>query len=420
MRGWWLGAMVTLIAMALWTLLVLMATWYGWWRQPLAEPGDATGFMEAARQQVDAGNRGNAVVRLIEGGETVGEHFASIGAPVDAETVFQAASVSKWVTAWGVMALVEVGLVDLDAPVETYLTRWSLPETGFDNDGVTIRRLLSHTAGLTDNLGYAGFPPNRDIQTLEQSLTQAADACCGYDGRVHVGMEPGSEWQYSGGGFTLLQLLIEEVTGEDFADYMRRAVLQPLGMEDSTFHWEDVGLADLATFYDESGRPAPHYRFTAVAAASLYTTAADLTRFATAHATGADGGAPGRGVLLPETVEYLRQPHAAMLGIDIWGLGVMLYVSDEDGAAVIGHDGTNAPAINTSVRVHPASGDAIVVLVTGSQDMARLLAGDWVFWRTGSLDIMTLAAEAEGAFTLVLVGWGIILIVVIGLAIARR
>lgn len=420
MRGWWVWSLATLLGLAVWTLLVLLGTWYGWWRQPLAPPGDAPAFMQAVRQDVDAGNRGNAVVRLLQAGQTVGEHSASVGDPVGAETVFQTASVSKWVTAWGVMALVERGGIELDAPVTRYLTRWRLPDTGFDNDGVTVRRLLSHTAGLTDSLGYDGFPPGSDIQTLEQSLTRAADACCGLDGRVQVGTEPGAEWQYSGGGFTLLQLLIEEATGETFAAYMQRVVLQPLGMYRSTFQADEVAPADLATFYDEDGTPAPHYRYTATAAASLYSTAADMSRFAAAHAFGAHGAPPGRGVLLPETVDFMRQPHAALLGIDIWGLGVMLYVADEDGASVIGHDGANAPAINTSVRVHSASGDGIVVLVTGDQALAGRLAGEWVFWRTGSLDIMTLATTAAAAFMLVLVGWAVIIVVAIALAIMGR
>jgi CubicO group peptidase (beta-lactamase class C family) len=86
------------------------------------------------------------------------------------------------------MTLVEDGRLDLDTPVQTYLTRWSLPESEFGNDGVTVRRLLSHTAGLTDGLGYAGFAPGIEVQALTDSLTRAADASPGADGRVLVGV----------------------------------------------------------------------------------------------------------------------------------------------------------------------------------------------------------------------------------------
>jgi CubicO group peptidase (beta-lactamase class C family) len=103
------------------------------------------------------------------------------------------------------MALVEQGRVDLDEPAARYLSRWRLPESEFDNDQVTVRRLLSHTAGLTDRLGYGGFGPGEPIQSLEDSLTQAADAMGGADGQVRVGEDPGAQWLYSGGGYALLQ-----------------------------------------------------------------------------------------------------------------------------------------------------------------------------------------------------------------------
>ena len=135
----------------------------GWWRQPLAPAGDTRAFMDAAVAEIDRTRRGNVAFVLIEDGQVFDEHFTSAGQPVDRDTLFQVASMSKWITAWGVMTLVEAGTLDLDAPVSTYLTRWSLPTTEFDNDGVTVRRLLSHTAGLTDGLGYGGFAPGQPV-----------------------------------------------------------------------------------------------------------------------------------------------------------------------------------------------------------------------------------------------------------------
>jgi CubicO group peptidase (beta-lactamase class C family) len=162
--------------------------------------------------------------------------------------LFQMASVSKWVTSWGVLALVQQGRLELDAPVSRYLTRWRLPPSEFDNDGVTVRRLLSHTAGLTDRLGYFGFPPGTPAQSLEDSLTYATDHTPIADGHARVGYAPGSRWLYSGGGFTLLQLLIEEVTHDRFAHFMQQTVLDPLGMTRSTFD-EDAAMArGVATF----------------------------------------------------------------------------------------------------------------------------------------------------------------------------
>src|SRR5512147_1645928 len=129
--------------------------------------------------------------------------------PVTADTVFQAASISKAVTSWGVMRLVENGQLELDAPVEQYLTRWHLPPSNYDPSGVTIRRLLSHSAGLSVG-GYPGLSPDLKLPSLEESLSGNN----GGAGEVRIVLEPGTQFSYSGGGFTLLQLIIEEVTGE--------------------------------------------------------------------------------------------------------------------------------------------------------------------------------------------------------------
>ncbi len=399
----------TLAAATAWSALVVIGSLEGWGREPIARGGDTRAFMHAAAERIQA-NRGNVAFALLDDGRLYGESFASIGERVDGDTRFQVASLSKWVTAWGVLALVDAGELDLDAPVSRYLTRWRLPESEFDNEGVSVRRLLSHTAGLTDGLGYAGFSPGTEPQALQASLTQAADASPGADGRVRVGIAPGTQWEYSGGGYTLLQLVIEEVSGVSFESFMQRAVLQPLGMSRSTFVITEGDTGNLAAFYDKDGKPATHFRFTALAAASLYTTTSDLVRFLQAHLPGPGGEPPGRGVLQPATLEQMRRPHASTLGADIWGLGTMLYAANNRGDFVIGHDGDNEPAINTAARVDPATGDGIVVLETGNSLLATRLAGEWVFWHTGNLDFLMVTMDARRMLTLVVGGWIAILL----------
>jgi CubicO group peptidase (beta-lactamase class C family) len=364
--------------------------------------------MESAKKEIGAKHRGDVAFQLIENGKLYGEYFA--GDSVNSETLFQVASLSKWISAWGVMTLVEAGKLDLDTPVATYLTRWTLPESEFDNSKVTVRRLLSHMAGLTDGLGYAGFASGTKVQSLEESLTRAADTSPGADGRVRVGLAPGTKWRYSGGGYTLLQLIIEEVSGEAFESYMQRVVFQPLGMNRSTFSVDPDKLPNVAPLFDLEGKKSTHHRFTALAAACLYTTASDMTRFIQAHLTGSSGELAGRGVLKPETLKLMRQPHASQMGADIWGLGTMLYVPNGAGDFIIGHDGKRQPAINTAVRLNPSTGDGIVVLQSGNQLLATIVAGEWVFWQTGKIDFLMFTLVAKKMITIVFIGWGVIIL----------
>ena len=387
--------------------VILFAAIEGWGRERLVPAGgDTRQFASAVGTRLDAVSKGNAAFILVEGGRPVSEHFVSRGAPVDRDTQFQVASLSKWTTAWGVMTLVEQGKIDLDAPVSRYLTRWQLPASGFDNEKVTVRRLLSHTAGLTDGLGYAGFAPGTPVQSIEDSLTRAADASPGAQGSVRVGMEPGSGFEYSGGGYTLLQLIVEEVSGKAFNDYMVQTVFEPLGMTRSTYVLEDPA-ANVAEFYDTDGSRAVHFRFASLAATSLYTSAGDMGRFIAAHARGPNGEPIGRGVLNTDTLKAMRQPEAAEMGVDIWGLGVMLYAPNKTGDFIIGHDGDNEPAINTAVRLDPATGNGIVLLETGNRLLATKLAGDWVFWTSGKVDFLAVTMELRETLTRAAIGAGI-------------
>jgi len=407
--------LATILALAIWVVLVAAGAREGWWRAMPAAKGDAAGFLRWAEGRYAAESKGNFAMVLLDHGDVAGTSFASNGRVVDGNSLFQVASMSKWITAWGVMILVEQQRIDLDAPVSRYLTRWHLPPSAFDNDGVTVRRLLSHTAGLTDGLGFRGYAPGQTPLSIEQELTHAEDAEPGASGIVRVGAERSATWSYSGGGYLILQLLIEEVTQESFNDFMRRAVLQPLGMTESTF--VDPDPAHLVDFYGSDGSEAIHYKFTALAAASLYTSVADMTRFLDAQLPGPGGAPPGRGVLKPATLEAMRMPLAFLYGIPVWGLGETLYVPNAAGSYVIGHDGSNYPAINTTARIDPATGDGIVVLESGNSTLAGEIGGEWVFWHTGTVGLDTLARIDARSIRIQLVS-GTLVILIGGILIA--
>jgi len=307
-------------------------------------------------------------VAFVDHGEVVwakgyGVADKATGTPTTPETVFQAASISKSVTAWGVIRLVQQGKLALDAPAEQYLTRWRLPPSKFDNSGVTIRRLLSHTAGLSAH-AYLGSEPTQPLPTLEQSLSGETEDI----GDVHVEMQPGTRFGYSGGGYTLLQLIVEEVTHEKFSDYMWREVLQPLGMEHSSFEWTPDVQAVTARPYDQFGNRLPNYVYTAKAAAGLYTTASDLARFVAAGMMGPNGEVVGRGVVVPGMFRQMTTAAPATNGT--YGLGFQIQRLP-GGLHLVYHPGSNRGWSAVFAEL-PEKSEGVVVLT--NSDSGEVLA----------------------------------------------
>ena len=406
-------ALMTLVLVLSWIAAVFVGFSEGWGKSKIAAPDDPADFARAVRGVVEAEHAGNFSMIVLENGQIAQEYHHSKGAPVGREAVFQVASLGKWITAWGVMVLVEEGLLDLDRSVSDYLTRWQLPHTEFDNSAVTIRLLLSHTSGLGDGLGYDGFATSAEVQSLEASLTHALDASPGKDGVVQLAAEPGSAWNYSGGGYTLLQLVIEEVTGQPYAAFMDERVFSPLGLERTTFDHREAEILGLAENFDLEGQTEPFRWYTALAATSLFTSSGDLAMFIAAQT----GGAP-QPVLSAEALVLMRTPHASQMGADIWGLGPMLYAPNNRGDFIIGHDGNNGPAINTVARFDPSTGDGIVILSTGGDVIATKLAGEWVFWKTGNIDALLFVMRFEAM--LIWAAGGALVILLFGLVLAFR
>jgi len=109
----------------------------------------------------------------------------------------------------------------------------------------------------------------------------------------------------------------------------------------------------------------------------------------------------------------MRRPHAYQFGAAIWGLGTILYAPAVGGGYIVGHDGDNTPAINTTARIDPSSGDGIILLETGHPGLATKLAGEWVFWQSGKVDLFTVSADVERAFPVLATGWLIGLVALI-------
>lgn len=255
-------------------------------------------------------------------------------APVTPETRFQAASISKPVGALGVLALVEKGALSLDAAVNTELQTWKLPDNEFtQKTPVTLRLLLSHSAG-TNAHGFAGYPAGARLPTLNQILDGQRPA---NSAAVRVTDPPAMRVNYSGGGLTVVQKLVEDVTGKFFADYMAMAVLQPLGMTQSTYQviQPQQPNPEFATAHLADGQPYPGrwHRYPESMAAGLWTTPGDLARFVIELQQSLAG--TGNHVLTRKmTVEMLTpQKEDAGLAIFLAGAGQ---------ARSFVHDGANA------------------------------------------------------------------------------
>ncbi len=405
-----IGFSATVLLIVVWGGANYLVTTNGWGLEPIAESGNTAAFVGEIKKQIDKGYQGNASMVLIESGEVVGQYNVSKGKRVSNDSVFGMASLGKWVAAAGVMTLVESGKLDLDEPVSTYLTRWELPPSQFDNDGVTLRRLLSHTAGITDGLGHDGFPPGTPVQPLVEHLTQAKDAEPDKSGRVEVGMAPGKQWKYSGGSYNLTQLIIEEVTGMSFADYMKKAIFTPLGME-RTFYYLDRNSPDLAQYFGENKALQVYPNYTSLAATGLYSTTNDLAKFVISQMPSTVLNSPLKRVLSDQTLLEMRQPLADVQGLDIWGAGVMLFANNGASDFIVGHGG-RSPILNSSARINPATGNGFVMVQTGNKNaFASKMAGKWTTWETGYPDMFMLRNTLPQMVKRVFVGSLVILLV---------
>jgi CubicO group peptidase (beta-lactamase class C family) len=256
-------------------------------------------------------------------------------APVTPETLFQAASISKAVTALGTLQLVEKGILNLDSPVNDKLVSWKVPENEFsEKEKVTLRRLLTHSAGLTVS-GFPGYATSEQIPTLVQVLDGEKPA---NTSPVRVDMIPGSQWRYSGGGFVVMQLLVADVSGRPFQETMQTTVLAPLGMTHSTFEQplprqktEQAASAHLANGEVIQGR---WHVYPELAAAGLWTTPSDLCRFAIELQKSVAGGS--NKVISQEMAVKMLAP-----GIGNWGLGVGLGESTAEEKRSFSHGGGN-------------------------------------------------------------------------------
>ena len=234
--------------------------------------------------------------------------------PVTIQTIFQAGSISKPVAATGTLSLIEHGKLSLDENVNLKLKSWQVPDNEFTKDEkVTLRRLLSHSAGLTVH-GFPGYEVGKPIPSLVQIFNGEPPA---NTAPIRVDFVPGTKFRYSGGGVTIEQQLVMDVTGKPFPQFMRETVLDKIGMSDSTYEQplRPVRDAMAATATHADGMPVPGkwHIYPEMAAAGLWTTATDLAKFGIETALSKQGKA--NHVLSQASVNEMLKPQIEQVGL---------------------------------------------------------------------------------------------------------
>ncbi|MEJ0028513.1 MAG: serine hydrolase domain-containing protein [Rhizomicrobium sp.] len=283
------------------------------------------------------------------------------GRPVDAQTAFAGASLSKPLTATLALQLVEQGLVSLDAPINGFLSSWKVPENEFTRQApVTLRWLLSHRAGTTVH-GFGAGPPGARPPSALDVLEGRPPA---WTPPVRVDKTPGGTARYSGGGMTIVQLLLEEITGFDFATLAKRRIFDPLGMTQSTFFHPLPAdfTANAAIGHGDGGVPIPEKWLLTpqLAAGGVYTTARDYAAFMLA-CRDAWLGKPN--ALLGQAIaqEMMRRESD-----QAYGLGWMLLHSGS--RMRFGHGGAN-DGYQAEATCYLERGDGAVVLTNATSGL---------------------------------------------------
>jgi CubicO group peptidase (beta-lactamase class C family) len=285
--------------------------------------------------------------------------------PATTSTLFQAASISKPVAAMAALRLVQEGRLALDEDVNARLRSWRLPGNGLTaKHPVTLRLIMTHAAGTTVH-GFPGYAPGKPVPTVPQLLDGAKPA---NTAAVRVDIEPGTRWRYSGGGTTIMQLLMTDATGEPFPSLMRRLVLAPVGMTASTYEQPLPAsrAIEAATGYRANGRAVEgrYHTYPEMAAAGLWTTPTDLARLAIEIQRSLAG---------TSNKLLSREMTAAMLKRGVGGHGLGPSVDFEGDSLRFGHGGANE-GFRAMWTGFATRGQGAVVMTNSDDGMA--IAGD--------------------------------------------
>jgi CubicO group peptidase (beta-lactamase class C family) len=299
--------------------------------------------------------------------------LADVGSrtPVNEDTVFRIASITKTFTAIAVMQLQERGLVDLDAPANEYLRAYRLVPAKPWFRPATVRHLMTHTAGLAEVVPPWGvvLPDWGESVKVGRPLPSLAEY---YRGRLRIAADPGTRFVYGNHSPATLGQLVEDVSGQSLAGYFREHIFEPLGMADSDLGRSDRVRSRLATGYDlgaNGPKAVPDREFVTAGAASVYSTPRDMARYLAALL---GGGTNEHGSVLERAT--LATMFAPQFQPDprLPGMGLGFFRADLGGRPVVEHRGV-MPGFNSQIVVAPDEGVGVMAFTNGAKDAALWL-----------------------------------------------
>lgn len=317
--------------------------------------------------------------------------------PITPRTMFQAGSISKPVAATGALHLVEQGKLSLDENVNQKLKAWQVPENEFTkNEKVTLRRLMSHSAGLTVH-GFPGYDVKDPVPTLVEIFNGEKPA---NTAPIRVDFVPGARVRYSGGGVTIEQQLMMDVTGKPFPALMGEIVLDKIGMTDSSYEQPPppalAAMTASGTYADGKAVHGRWHIYPEMAAAGLWTTPTDLSKFAIEIALSKHG--KSNRVLSEKMTREMLTPV-----LEEAGLGFFL---DKDNPGQFGHGGADE-GFQALLTMNAESGKGVAIMANSDSGIA---VGIFVLQRVakeygwnyrspgpGAFQMLVLMAKLKGA-----------------------
>ena len=340
-------------------------------------------------------------IAVVENGKikwTKGYGYANTesGKKVDTNTLFQAGSISKPVAALSVLKLYENGSLELNKDVNYYLKNWQIPENEFTkSEKVTLQKLLTHTAGMTVH-GFPGYQQTDNFPEIIDVLNGIGNTA-----KIVIDTTPGSIWRYSGGGYTVMEKVVEDVSGLALEDYMSKNILLPIGMKNSTYQQpickEFTG--NISAAYDGNGDliNGLWHNYPEQAAAGLWTTPTDLAYYCIEIQDILNG--KNDGILSKETIKRMLTKHK-----NDWGLGLSL--RNENDSLIFSHGGKNAGFTN-DMLAYAYQGIALIVM-TNADNGGKLISEiknaisnyyNWPISQPRTIEIIKLSDSDLNQFT---------------------